>query len=72
VLFAGRERQYVAATALVVHRFAHQTAGGAPQIFLLAGEKAQIGAAIVEGNTQRLAVAQGHVGVIGAGRLQQP
>ena len=68
VLFAGRERQHVAAAAFDVGGFAAEAARHLADEFLARGEEADIGAAEVQRVADRLALAHHDVGAHFAGR----
>src|SRR3546814_1523044 len=61
MLLAGRKGQHEAALPLAVHRFAAQAPRHLADEFLLAGEQANIGAAEVEADADRLAFADDDV-----------
>src|SRR3546814_4389501 len=71
MLRAGRERQHETALAVGVDGFAAQAARHLTDIFALAGEEADIGAAELEPDADRLSLAHHDIGAHFAGRLNQ-
>ena len=71
VLLAGRERQHEAALAVGVDGLARDPARHLADMLFAAGEQADVGAAEVEADADRLAFADHDVGAHFAGRLEQ-
>src|SRR3546814_13259575 len=72
MLLAGRERQHETALAVCVDGFAAQAARHLTDIFALAGEEADIGAAELEPDADRLSLAHHDIGAHFPGRLNPP
>ena len=73
VLLAGLQREYPAAFAVAVGRFADESAGDLAEVFLLAaaGEDTEVGSAEAERHTETLPLGHGDVRTVVAGPLQK-
>ena len=72
MLFAGRQRQHVAAPPLLVLGFADQPAGHLPNILLQRREQPAVGSAEAQRDAERLSFADDDVGSAAPGDFKKP